>query len=339
MELEDFIEILKIDSTSSKERELAEYLEKKLDDGICRVERHEVGDGTLNLMFSWGTPDIVFCTHMDTVPPYIPPSIRKESGRKTIFGRGSCDAKGQIYAMYRACRRLADSGESGFGLLLVSGEECGSKGAIKAAGYLPETGTVIVGEPTDNMTVSASKGTMAFDIEIKGIPFHSGYPEYGKSAIDMFIDFMNGLNNTVFPEDPLLGKTTYNVGMLKSDNPRNILSGILTFSLYFRTTFASCDMIEKTVLGLCVEGISAKPLGGDRPMEYLTTGNAIGIKSKPVSFGSDAPRLNNFRNRMIMGAGSILVAHTENEHVTEEELDKATENYIELFRYLKSNNI
>ena len=33
----------------------------------------EVGDGTLNLLLTWGEPRVVFCTHMDTVPPYIPP--------------------------------------------------------------------------------------------------------------------------------------------------------------------------------------------------------------------------------------------------------------------------
>ena len=48
----------------------------------------EVGDGTLNLFLTWGTPKVVFCTHMDTVPPYIPPSFPEGSALR-IFGRGS----------------------------------------------------------------------------------------------------------------------------------------------------------------------------------------------------------------------------------------------------------
>ena len=64
-------EILSIDSTSGKERKLAEWLLEHLE--APARQAMEVGDGTLNLLFSWGTPKVVFCTHLDTVPPYIAP--------------------------------------------------------------------------------------------------------------------------------------------------------------------------------------------------------------------------------------------------------------------------
>ena len=120
-----FLEMLNIDSTSSKERTLSEFLKKRLPDGRCRTESFEVGDGTENLLFSWGDPEVFFCTHLDTVPPYIPPVL--EDG--VMRGRGSCDAKGQIFSMYMACLELADAGYDGFGLLLLAGEETGSFGA------------------------------------------------------------------------------------------------------------------------------------------------------------------------------------------------------------------
>ena len=47
-------------------------------------------------------PAIVFSTHMDTVPPFIPSS--EDNGR--IYGRGSCDAKGIIAAQIAAAERL-----------------------------------------------------------------------------------------------------------------------------------------------------------------------------------------------------------------------------------------
>ena len=72
MDYSIFIDILNYDSTSSKERALAEHLATALATPHCSVETMEVGDGTLNLLFSWGTPQLVFCTHIDTVPPYIP---------------------------------------------------------------------------------------------------------------------------------------------------------------------------------------------------------------------------------------------------------------------------
>ena len=108
-----FEDILGFDSTSGRERPLAEFLSRRLK--APKVETFEVGDGTLNLLFSWGTPRVVYCSHMDTVPPYLAPSV----GEGKVTGRGSCDAKGQIIAMYTACCELAAAGKEGFGLLLL----------------------------------------------------------------------------------------------------------------------------------------------------------------------------------------------------------------------------
>ena len=233
-----FRDILEIDSTSGRERALAEWLLAHVE--APRAESFEVGDGTLNLLFSWGRPRLVFCTHLDTVPPYIAPSFDGES----VHGRGSCDAKGQIYAMYRACKRLEAGGKSGFGLLLLSGEETGSFGAkaFSRGGF--SAPYLVIGEPTDNCMVSASKGTRSFDLRFTGKAFHSGYPECGRSAVEMFVDFMNRLHAEAFPPDAELGETTFNVGQLRSDNPQNILSPSLECRLYFRTTFASTERVD-----------------------------------------------------------------------------------------------
>ena len=146
MDLEFFLEILGTCSTSGEERRLAEFLEERLPVPGCTVIEHEVGDGTINVMLDWsgtGKPSFVFCTHMDTVPPFIKPSVvcvRKgeilPDGRVAldddtmITGRGSCDAKGQLFTMYNACLRLQKEGYTDFGLLLLAGEETGSHGAI-----------------------------------------------------------------------------------------------------------------------------------------------------------------------------------------------------------------
>ena len=171
-----FKDILSIDSTSGKERDMALWLNDHLE--APTKELMEVGDGTLNLFLKWGTPSVVFCTHMDTVPPYIAPEFPEEipfgghvhprtwvgggarwqegrmgacsqsgtydSGRGRsersersssegyslrINGRGSCDAKGQIFAMYTACKELEAKGCTDFGLLILAGEETGSWGA------------------------------------------------------------------------------------------------------------------------------------------------------------------------------------------------------------------
>ena len=346
MDLGLFLEMLRIPSLSGTERVLAEFLGERLPSGGCSVRRHEVGDGTVNMLLDWsgtGRPSFVFCTHLDTVPPYIPPKVSRISGGsilpdgKTaakddviVSGRGSCDAKGQIFTMYSACRRLHEGGFRDFGLLLLAGEETGSFGAKAYSRDCPGGAFVLVGEPTDNCLVSAGKGTKSFGISIPGKACHSGYPECGRSAVDRFVNFVEALRITKFPEDPVLGDTTWNIGGLVSDNPQNILSPEIRFRLYFRTTFASDGLVEDILSGICPHGSSVTADGGDAPLHYFHS--VEGIEAKTVSFGSDAPRLARFPVKAICGPGSILTAHTDKEYVLCSELEKAVGQYVEIFK-------
>ena len=377
-----FIEMLQIDSTSGRERELADFLADRLLTSKCRLERFDVesmrGDAPegcgcpQNLLFSWGKPRVLFCTHLDTVPPYIPPHVipsershvipseQSERGNPpaTIQGRGTCDAKGQIFAMYEACLELERRGYDGFGLLLLAGEETGSFGAKAFRDAHPGAEWVVVGEPTDNHMASAAKGTKSFEVTFTGEAFHSGYPQYGSSTVLMFNDFVNALRSIGFPHDPVLGDTTWNIGKLISDNPQNILSDRLTCRVYFRTTFESDDMvcnIMKNIAGPQArlrfgrpqvqdgsdivakdvapwqKAMSVVAFGGDSPTKLETLD---GFPVKPVAFGSDAPQLTNCPRKILCGPGSILVAHRDDEHIALADLEKAMQNYIEIYEAL-----
>ena len=341
-----FHELLSIDSTSGKERKVAEWLAERLPGMFPEANRpvlrvDEVGDGTLNLLLTWGSPRIVFCSHLDTVPPYIRPEfpegvfLSEPSLRDTLIkGRGSCDAKGQVFALVTACQRLAEEGKTGFGLLLLAGEETGSWGAKAFAKTDFRAPYLVVGEPTENRMVSASKGTKSFDLKFTGEAFHSGYPQYGVSAVDLFVDFVNKLRAKDFGLDPVLGETTWNIGLVHSDNPQNILSPELTCRLYFRTTFVSDEAVCKWMANVEPEAgtdsgrLTVTPRGGDTPATYWTV---EGLPSKPVAFGSDAPHLKNFTHKAICGPGSITVAHRDDEHVLIAELEKAVEQYLVLY--------
>jgi len=325
---------------------LAEFLKGRLPLGDCAVRADEVGDGTLNLLFDWsgtGCPSFVFCTHLDTVPPYIPPevvSVRKgdilpdgkaaEEDDTMVKGRGSCDAKGQIAAMYSACLRLYEEGFRDFGLLLLAGEETGSFGAKAYSKDRPGGRFVLVGEPTDNCLVTASKGTKSFEVTIPGKACHSGYPDQGRSAVDRFVRFYNALKMTRFPDDPVLGSTTWNIGKLMSDNPQNILSPEIRFRLYFRTTFVTDGFVEDILSGIFPHDASVTAFGGDTPLHYFH--DVEGIETKAVSFGSDAPRINGFPMKAICGPGSILTAHTDKEYVLLYQLEKAEDQYLRIFK-------
>ncbi len=316
-----FHNILEVDSTSGKEASLSQFLYKRLD--APHKELIEVGDGTFNLFLKWGAqPKIVYCTHIDTVPPYIKPDFSKEG---IVSGRGSCDAKGQIIAMYGACKELERKGLSDFALLLLSGEETGSKGA-KSIGNTIKAPLLVIGEPTDNTPVSATKGTRAYDLKFIGKAVHSGYPDKGKSAIDMWMDFMMELEiESDFPRDKVLGETTWNVGMLHSDNPQNILSPELNCKIYFRTTFASHDIVGKWMEKKACPNIHIEYLGGDKPLNYFVPD---GFKGKAAAFGSDAPHLEGFEKKIICGPGSILDAHTFGEFIKLKDIDIAITNNL-----------
>ena len=372
-----FKELLSIDSTTGQEREVAEWLLKVLE--APSKQAFEVGDGTLNLLLSWGTPQVVFCTHMDTVPPYIPctfeggsapllspcgsrpispPSSDTASAGRSderlesferpsvIWGRGANDAKGQLFALYTACKELEAEGCSDFGLLLLSGEETGSWGAKAFAKTDFRAPFLIVGEPTENKMVSASKGTLSYNLTFTGEAFHSGYPQYGVSAVDLFNQFYNALKAKDFGLDPELGETIWNVGLLHSDNPQNILSPELTCRLYFRTTFLSHQAVQDWMQQMAGEAghdaLGPAPVtpgltgrlsvtrngSGDAPAHYVTL---PGLPSAPVSFGSDAPHLSNFGHKIICGPGSIRTAHRSDEHILVSDLETAVRQYKQMY--------
>ena len=391
MDIRLYTQMLEIDSTSGRERNLADFLAGKLLTGTNRVERFDVesmaddvpeGCGMpQNLLFSWGSPRVVFCTHMDTVPPYIHPAFSGEDmlqnscapdnwcASGSVAGRGTCDAKGQIFAMWEACKALEAKGYTDFGLLLLAGEETGSFGAKAFDAMMsegscrlasPDNGAesdlwVIVGEPTDNCMATAAKGTKSFEVTFKGKAFHSGYPENGESAIMYFNDFVNALRSIRFPYDEVLGETTFNIGKLHSDNPQNILSPELSCRVYFRTTFESDEMVcnvMKNMAGPQAKLRFGRPRvqdGSDivakdvAPWQAAMSVKAFGgdsptryetfegFDTKPVSFGSDAPQLKSFPHKILYGPGTILVAHRPDEHILLSDIETAISGYIAIY--------
>ena len=357
MNIDFFNRILSVDSTSGKEGGLADMLSVEFAAPGRKVELFDVGDGTKNLLVSWGIPKVIFCTHLDTVPPYILPALDNDVYR----GRGTCDAKGQIFAMWEACMELEAKGCTDFGLLLLAGEETGSFGAKAFREQHPGAEWLVVGEPTDNCMATAAKGTKSFEVTFVGKAFHSGYPENGVSAVELFNDFMNALRSIRFPKDELLGETTFNVGKLISDNPQNILSDKLTCRVYFRTTFESDEMVCNVMKNMAgpeaklrfgrprvqdgsdivakdvaqwQRAMTVKAFGGDSPTRFEVL---PGFESKPVSFGSDAPQLTNFKHKILCGPGSILVAHRPEEYIALADLETAVGNYVKMYNSLINN--
>src|SRR4029078_12501738 len=91
-----------------------------------RVFEQPLEGDRLNVIAMTDEPaHVVFSTHFDCVTPFFPSRIEGD----TLFGRGSCDAKGILMAQVAAAERLRAKGEHRIGLVFVAGEERGSGGA------------------------------------------------------------------------------------------------------------------------------------------------------------------------------------------------------------------
>lgn len=321
-------QIMKIDSTSGKEVELARFMAEHFMAPGADLELQDVGDGTVNLFYKWGTPEIIFCTHLDTVPPYIAPVL----DNNRVSGRGACDAKGQIVTAWNVCRDLYNDGETNFGLLLVSGEETGSKGAKVANNLVKGCKYVIIGEPTENKLIKAGKGIQLYDVQILGISCHSGYPQLGDNAIERMRQFLNKLAVEDFPSDPVLGSTTFNIGQLSSGNAYNVLPDLVSFKIYFRTTPASSRLIENALKNIADDKTTITKNREDKPFEYYYV---EGFESDIVAFGCDGPCLTNLGKVLLYGPGSISVAHTKDEFIKIADIEKAVIDLKLLYKTLK----
>ncbi|MCU0457922.1 MAG: M20/M25/M40 family metallo-hydrolase [Bacteroidales bacterium] len=321
-------QIMKIDSTSGKEAELARFMAEHFMAPGADLEIQDVGDGAINLFYKWGKPEIIFCSHLDTVPPYIAPA----SGDGQVSGRGACDAKGQIITAWNVCRELYNEGENNFGLLLVSGEETGSTGARVANNLIKGCRYVIIGEPTENKLIKAGKGIQLYDVQIRGTSCHSGYPQFGDDAVERMRQFLNRLAAADFPSDPVLGSTTYNIGQLQSENAYNVLPDLVRFKIYFRTTHASYQLTEDILKGLSDEKTTITKIREDKPFLYHYID---GFECDIVAFGCDGPCLTNLGKCLLYGPGSIKVAHTEDEYINVSEIDKAITDLKKIYHTLK----
>ena len=174
-------------------------------------------------------PELVFSTHMDTVPPFIPSSETAER----IYGRGSCDAKGIIVAQIAAAEKLKAEGIH-VGLLFLVGEERDSQGAQTANQDPRGAKFLINGEPTENRIALASKGTLRVEVVATGKMAHSAYPELGESAIEKLLDALENVRKLKLPVHPAAGPSTLNIGLIEGGRAPNVIPDHASANLLIR---------------------------------------------------------------------------------------------------------
>ena len=271
-------------------------------------------------------PAIVFSTHMDTVPPHIASS--EDATR--IYGRGSCDAKGIIAAQIAAAEKLKQQGIY-VGLLFVVGEERDSLGAKVANDHAPASCRFLVnGEPTENQIALASKGTLRSEVTARGKMAHSAYPELGESAIDKLIPALAKLRAMPLPTDPEVGPCTLNIGLIEGGRAPNVIPDYAHADLLFRLVGPS-EQLRRDVLATAGEDVEVTfPL----ELPFLKLRAVDGIPTMIAAFTTDIPKLTKWGEPLLIGPGSIHVAHTEGEYIEKQQLHEAIDLYCKIAKGL-----
>ena len=315
--------IVDIDSTTGAEGLAGRWLAGYLSDRGYRVVEQPVGNGRFNIFAGLDrSPQLVFSTHYDCVPPFFP--SREQPG--LLFGRGACDAKGVLAAQVAAAERLRAAGEQRVALLFVVGEERGSDGARVANDHAPAGVRYLVnGEPTDNRLGAATRGILRVKPHANGRAAHSSFPELGESAIDKLLDALMVLRGVELPEDPLLGRTHYTVGLIEGGVAPNVVSPHASAELSFRTVGDTGPL--RAALEV-IEGLVSIEHVLDIPAVRMDT--VPGLEAVVFPYTTDVPLLTKWGRPLLVGPGSIHVAHTDEEHVAIDELRAAVDLYQRL---------
>jgi acetylornithine deacetylase len=308
-------QLVDIESISGNEAAVGNYLYGEL----CRLgyqtKKMPVEGDRFNVFATWEghpNPAVVFSTHMDTVPPFLPSS--EDAGR--IYGRGSCDAKGIIAAQVAAAERLRRQGTH-VGLLFVVGEERDSLGAKVANDYM-ENGHasgcrfLVNGEPTENHIALASKGTLRVEVTATGRMAHSAYPELGESAIDKLIPALTRLRAMPLPSDPEIGPCTLNIGLIEGGRAPNVIPDYAHADLLYRLVGPTDDLRR----------------------QILRLRTVDGLPTMIAKFTTDIPKLSKWGEPLLLGPGSIHVAHTDSEYIEKKQLAESIDLYCRIAKEL-----
>lgn len=325
------VELLKslvnIPSVTGSENEIAHFLNGLLKKSGFKVKLQKVAGKRNNLFAGAGGPSkVVLCTHLDTVPPFIPAA----EDETMVYGRGACDAKGSMAAMIAAAAGLKEEGENRIALLFVVGEEEDSIGAKTADELGVGSDFIIVGEPTGNKLASAHKGNVFLRLTSKGKTAHSAYPHLGDSAIEKLLKALEKILRADLGEDPHLGRSHVNIGKIEGGLSANMISGQASAEIAVRIVEPAQDVIQKINSGL-KNLVEIEILSRSDPQKMFAV---PGMDRIVVPFGTDIPHLKTFGKPLLLGPGEGIDAHTENEKIEKTQVKEAVLLYKKLVRRL-----
>ena len=322
--------LIDVESITGNEAAVGELLAKELSGLGFEVHRMPLPDepARFNLVAvprDNRHPPVVFSTHIDTVPPFFP---SREDGER-IYGRGACDTKGIIATQVAASLKLREQGVA-TGLLFVVGEETSAVGAKLANEHPIGSRFLINGEPTDNRLGIASKGTLRVEITCTGKMAHSAYPHLGESAIEKLLDSLERVRAIPLPVHEKFGACTVNIGVIEAGRAANVIPDRAYALLFCRLIGSSGELRRQMVeaVGQWGEVVFA------HETPFVELRSIEGLPTMMAAFATDIPWLGNWGQPLLLGPGSVHLAHTEDEHIRKSEMLEAVELYCDVVQKL-----
>lgn len=335
----------------SGERRVAEFLAGAAVQAGLDVRFQPISPGRSNFLARLSPAGkvrqrILLAPHLDTVPASPDQlSPRKKDGK--LFGRGACDTKGSVAAMFTVLSDLARSGprpqETEICFAGLADEEQAQAGsrALVADGFKADL--AIVGEPTRLQVVTAHKGTLWLRLTTRGKAAHGARPELGRNAVHLMARVVDVLETDYAAQlrsrtHPLLDHPTVNVGKITGGTQPNIVPDGCEILIDRRTlpgeTLASVKremaaLFRRRKLNASVEDVklaSCLPLETDPSLPWVKQFLRSVGQAKPagVRYFCDASVLARAGiPSVVFGPGDIAQAHTADEWISLSSLEKA----------------
>jgi acetylornithine deacetylase len=355
--------------SSRSNADVSEYVEsvlKRLDFDTERIEYTDAaGVRKVNVVGKkgTGTGGLAYFGHTDVVPA--DPWFTTEHGPFSptvkgdrLYGRGSCDMKGSIGCILAAAQQFPRKNlRAPLFVTCTADEEVGYTGAAEVAKrsefyreMVAGESCGIVGEPTDLEVVYAHKGTYGFVAVSRGRAAHSS-TRHGLNANLAMIPFLVEMKaihdeteaDPAWQDDRFDPPTiSWNIGINDHTAAVNITPPQSVCTVYFRLMpgqrpDALLDRAraaaERNGLEFQVKG-AATPLFIDPKSELVTGLLAIVGEKAPttVTYGTDGTQFTALKKLAVFGPGNIAQAHTFDEWISLEQLDRGTRFYEQAIR-------
>ena len=264
-----------------------------------------------------------------------------------LWGRGACDVKGTMAAMLTSLLNWYKSETNNvFNVIFIGtmGEEAGTLGSMKIAHSNLPLNMVLVGEPTSLRPVIGHKGLWRFALEAIGKACHSSRPEQGINAIDIMMDIYNLLKSQTIPDFEKKHGNTMNITNIQGGSTINIIPDLCRLQVDSRYVPDTDIVTHREKLVHSLEFMSGG-IKGNIQFQELENHPAfharkeshllnllenslfvlmVDAKPKFETWYSDAGHFSSANyDTIVWGAGSITQAHTADEFIAVDQLDRA----------------